>query len=318
MHPVLFTIPGLDFPIRSFGVLLAIAFLVGAHVVSRLCGRYGDDPEGDPARWSQVVVAILIGIVVGARILYVVVEVLRALSADDPAGMVGQEFMDRPWKALFVWQGGLVMYGGFAGAAIWGTRKARLLKMRPLAALDCGLVAGFLGQAIGRWGCLLVGDDYGRVVPEGLEWLPFPATITVPGTAWLAANPESLFDAHLAGKTLWATQTWMSAKGLIVFLVGVHMLRRRRYPGHVSLWVLLTYASLRFVVEIFRGDEIRGVWFGDAWFGGVSTSQLLSLAGVALAIALLRRNRGRLEAMPGADLTAAPAWKPPAAGGEPA
>jgi phosphatidylglycerol:prolipoprotein diacylglycerol transferase len=304
MHPVLFTIPGLDFPVRSFGVMLAIAFLVGAHMAARYSHRYGDDPEGDPARWSQVVVGILIGIVIGARLLYVVVEVLRTVGVEDPSHMVGQEFLDRPWKVLFVWEGGLVMYGGFAGAVIWGTRKARQLGMRPFAALDYGLVAGFLGQAIGRVGCLLVGDDYGHVVPEGLENLPFPLTITVPSAEWLQANPHSLFEPHLAGKTLWATQPWMSAKALIVFLVGLRMLRRRRYPGHVALWIALTYAVLRFAIEFFRGDEIRGVWFGL-----LSTSQILSIAAAALAVWLLYRNRARLEPMPGADRSRAPAME---------
>jgi phosphatidylglycerol:prolipoprotein diacylglycerol transferase len=200
---------------------------------------------------------------------------------------VGHEFLSTPWKIVAVWEGGLVMYGGLFGGIAGGMWGARHEGVRPVHALDLGLVAGFVGQAIGRVGCLLVGDDFGRVVPTRFEHLPFPITLRVPDPL-----PEgSLFGPEHAGQVLWATQPWMSAKALIVAFVGWQVLKHRRYAGQASLWMVLTYAILRSTIEIFRGDEVRGVWFG----GAISTAQLTSLACGLLAIALLAKNRGRVD-----------------------
>jgi phosphatidylglycerol:prolipoprotein diacylglycerol transferase len=283
MHPILFKIPGLDFPIRSFGVMLATGFLLASWILSKLAARYGDDPQGDPARYSRVTVWVLAGVVVGARIMYVIVEMCRGSG-------VGREFLSNPMKIFAVWEGGLVMYGGMFGAIAGGMWAAKKEKLRPVHALDIGLVAGFVGQAVGRVGCLLVGDDYGRIVPERFQHLPFPITLRVPSPL-----PEgSLFGYENQGRLLWATQPWMSVKALIVAFVGWQILKHRRYAGQVSLWIILLYAMLRSVVEAFRGDEVRGVWFG----GAVSTSQLVSLATGLFALTLLVRNRKRADPLP--------------------
>jgi phosphatidylglycerol:prolipoprotein diacylglycerol transferase len=280
MHPILFKIPGLGFPLRSFGVMLAIGFLVGSWLLGKLAERYGDDKKGDPVRYSRVTVWVLAGVVVGARLMYVGVEIARGSG-------VGEEFLSSPFKIFAVWEGGLVMYGGMFGGILGGMWCARREKVRAVHALDLGLVAGFVGQAIGRVGCLLVGDDYGRVVPEKFAHLPFPITLRVPNPL-----PEgSLFGYENAGKLLWATQPWMSAKALVVAFIGWQVLKHRRYAGQVALWALFAYAVLRSVVEVFRGDEVRGVWFG----GAVSTAQLISIVTALFAIAMLFKNRGRSD-----------------------
>lgn len=294
MHPVLFTVPYFDFPIRSFGVLLAIGFLVGAHIWGRLIARYGQDPEGDPDRVAAITVAVLVGVVAGGRLFYVIVETLRYLVSDD-IHSAGYQYIHDPLTIFAVWQGGLVMYGGFLGAIYLGMRSAKKHALHPLNALDTGLVAGFFGQAIGRIGCLLVGDDFGSVVPAGKESLPFPITIQVPSLEWLQANPDSLFPHELAGQTLWATQPWMTINAFCIAVVGLYLLPRRRYMGQVSLILIVYYAITRFVIEAFRGDGIRGLWFGDRF----STSQLISIVAGVLALVLYLRLRGRREEVPG-------------------
>jgi phosphatidylglycerol:prolipoprotein diacylglycerol transferase len=280
MHPILFEIPGLGLPIRSFGLMVALGFLLGSFVMGRLAARFSDDREKDPARFSNVTFWIVVGVILGARTLYVIVEVLRG-------SPTGQGFRDDPWSVLYVWQGGLVMYGGLAGAMAFGLRSAKKQGLRPWHALDLGLVGGFCGQAVGRVGCLLVGDDYGKIVPKSLEWLPFPITLRVPEVL----PKESLFGLENQGQLLWATQPLMSIKALIVAFVGYQVLKRRRYGGEAALWMLFVYGVLRFAVELLRGDLVRGVWFG----GAISTSQILSLLLVCVSAALLVRNRGRLE-----------------------
>ncbi len=285
MHPILFEIPGVDLKLRSFGVMVALGFLIGSWILGRLAARYGDDPANDPARFSRTTVWVVAGVILGARLMYVIVEILR----DSPTG---QDFRADLLSILYVWKGGLVMYGGFAGGVAFGMWSARREGLRPVHALDMGLVAGFVGQAIGRVGCLLVGDDYGRVVPEGWRWLPFPITLRVPEVL----KEESLFGLENAGKLIFATQPLMTIKALIVAFVGWQILKRRRYTGQVALWCILLYAILRFLVEMLRGDFVRGVWFG----GALSTSQIVSIVAGTVAAALIFKFRGRRDPLPDA------------------
>ncbi len=282
MHPVLFEIPGLGFELRSFGPMVALGFLLCSWVFGRLARRY--DPDTDPERWAELPIWVLVGILVGARLLYVLIEVLRGSET-------GSHFLSDPLHVLAFWEGGLVMYGGFFGgilAGLWGCRRNRIQYSR---ALDLGLASCFFGLFVGRIGCLLVGDDYGSVVPAGLADWGLPIVLHVPDPL-----PEgSLFGEHNAGRALYATQVWMSLNGLWMGFLGLWLLRRERYTGWTALVLVAVYAVMRFLIELFRGDEVRGVWFG----GAISTSQLISIAAVVGVLVILIRNRSRREPAPG-------------------
>ena len=99
---------------------------------------------------------ILVGILLGARAMCVVVEIFKGSAT-------GQRYLDDPMAIFYYWEGGLVMYGGTGGIA---------LGLYAAPSTDCtsptpwtGLAAGFCGLAVGRVGCLLVGDD-GRSCPR--------------------------------------------------------------------------------------------------------------------------------------------------------
>ncbi|HRV81270.1 MAG TPA: prolipoprotein diacylglyceryl transferase, partial [Planctomycetota bacterium] len=261
--PILFEIPGIHFPLRSFGFMVMLGFLVGAHFLTRWGTRGSAQPELAREGYSALPIWVLIGILLGARAMYVVVEILR----DSPTG---KSYLADPLSMLFVWQGGLVMYGGAIGGILGGllaTRKYRL----PLGhAMDLGVTCAFLGLFFGRIGCLLVGDDFGRVVSEAHANLPFPIVVHVPNP--LPAG--SLFGEENAGKVLYCTQLWMSFQALGLFLLGRFLLLpRRRFAGQVAATLLLLYAGGRYTIENFRGDSIRGLWFE----GRFSTSQLISI-----------------------------------------
>ena len=174
MHPILFEIPGLDLPFRSFGLMVAIGFLVGSWLVGKLAARYGDDPKADPERFSRV-----------TRVDRRRRDRRRAphvRDRRDPARLAdGPGFPRRSAHHPLRLEGRarhVRRPDRRVRRSACGPRRREGL--RPFHALDLGLVAGFVGQAIGRVGCLLVGDDYGSVVPEALEWLPFPITLRVP------------------------------------------------------------------------------------------------------------------------------------------
>jgi phosphatidylglycerol:prolipoprotein diacylglycerol transferase len=329
MFPVLFEVPGLGFPVRTFGALVAIGILLGLWVWGKLLARYGKEPEQDPERASKVALWLVIGILAGARLFYVGVEVARylalerspamqaymegdtrganALSPDELAAAgrvkVGYDFLHDPLQILLIWQGGLVMYGGLIGGMLFGLHGARKHGLDPWRGLDTGLTSGFLGLAIGRIGCLMVGDDYGSVVPERIEssWRPIalphggeigPLTIRVPTSEWLRQNPESLFDDSLGGQVLWATQPWMSVNGILLFLAGCLWLRLRLAPGMAAGLLLAQYALCRYGIEEFRGDAVRGLWFG----GALSTSQIVSALILVVALVLCVRRRAAASA----------------------
>ena len=362
MHPVLFELPVLGWPLRSFGVTVAAGILLGIWVWGKLLERHGNDRVKDPIRSSQVALWIVVGILVGARLMYVAVEVSRYMASGEVPS-VGHDFVDDPFKVFLIWQGGLVMYGGLIGGILFGVISARNQELPVWNALDTAMVGAFIGLAIGRWGCLLVGDDHGSVVPESYvaapmvpmgeaevedelvqalrlpvsEWnrgvkvpgflvkhglkelerpytaekimqgLGFtdhespmdrgavgPFTIRVPEERWLALNDESLFSSNIAGKTLWATQAWMSVNAVLVALVGYLVIKRRKWCGQASAVMLAHYAVTRFTIEFFRGDEIRGLWFG----GALSTSQLVSIAGLGIAVAIFVKRPGPVPPTP--------------------
>ncbi len=276
MHPILFELPG-GFPVRSFSVMVALGFLLGSWIFSRLVARTSDDPARDVQRYGAIPVWVLVGAFGGARVAYVLVEIVKGSN-------IGHGFLSAPWTVLMVWTGGLVMYGGLFGGMLAGAWCTRRHGIPTAHAMDLGLTAGFFGQAVGRIGCLLVGDDYGSVVPERWRHLPFPITLRVPEVL----QPHSLFDEENRGALLWATQPWMTANALLIGCLGLWMLKRRRYPGQVSLVIVLCYSITRFGIENFRGDSVRGLWYG-----GLSTSQLISIAAGLTALGLLVAQRGR-------------------------
>lgn len=279
MHPILFEIPGLGFPIQSFGVMVVLGFLLGSHLYARLGQRYALDPEAEMQGYYSVPMWILGGILIGARAMYVLVEVLKQSE-------VGKAYVSDPLTVFYYWEGGLVMYGGTFGGIALGLWAARRHRMQLWHALDLGLTAGFFGLAVGRIGCLLVGDDYGSIVPEYAKDWPFPLVLDVPSPL-----PEKSLFGEMEGKTIWATQPWMSANAALMGFIGMALIKRRRYFGQASLILLVLYSIARFTIESFRGDSVRGLWFNDT----ISTSQLVSIVLGTLSVVMLFLLRGRRD-----------------------
>jgi phosphatidylglycerol:prolipoprotein diacylglycerol transferase len=240
--------------------------------------RYAKDPVREAPGFAAVPLWVLVGILLGARAMYVLVEVLQGSET-------GKAYLANPLKVFAYWEGGLVMYGGAFGGIALGLWAARKHMMRLGHALDLGLVSGMLGLAIGRIGCLLVGDDFGSIVPPEHRDLPFPITLRVPEEL----PPGSLFGQENAGEVLWATQPWMTANALMLFAIGLWLLRRRRWEGQVAAQILVLYAVGRYTIEEFRGDSLRGLWFD----GAVSTSQLVSIVVGVVCVGVLIAGRKR-------------------------
>jgi phosphatidylglycerol:prolipoprotein diacylglycerol transferase len=154
MHPTLFRIPFLDFPISTFGVMLAVAFLVGSWITARRMAEEGLDPE----LATTLLIYVMLGGIFGSKLYYAVDVSLRT---------------GAPFMQLFLARDGITWYGGLLMATLVGAIGCRIHRLPVKTFADCTAVAGAVGQALGRVGCFLVGDDYGR--PSSLPWaVAFP------------------------------------------------------------------------------------------------------------------------------------------------
>jgi phosphatidylglycerol:prolipoprotein diacylglycerol transferase len=257
MLPRLLTTP--FFTVHTFWLLLASAYMAAFGWLTREGRREGLDAD-DLASLGFWAIA---GAVLGAKALMIV----RALP--EYAAAPSEMF------SLSVLTSAGDFYGGFIGALITSSIFFRRHSQLPFwrTADLCGPAIA-LGQTIGRIGCLMAGDDYGR--PTRLPWA---VTFTDPDAARLGGAP--------LGVPLHPVQLYESIVCLVLFAVLVRLSRRKRFDGQIILTYTLLYAMARFVLEFFRGDADRGFMFG----GLLSTSQFIAmiLGPAAIALWLARR-----------------------------
>jgi phosphatidylglycerol---prolipoprotein diacylglyceryl transferase len=258
MHPRLLTTPFLT--LHTFGLLLASAYMAAYWWLL----REGRRERLDVDALGSLGIWVIIGAVVGAKVLMIV----RALP--EYAAAPSEIF------SLSVLTSAGDFYGGFIGAlvtsAIFFRRHPQLPFWR--TADLCGPAIA-LGQAIGRIGCLMAGDDYGR--PTSLPWA---VTFNDPDAARIGGAP--------LGIPLHPVQLYESIVCLVLFVVLVRLRRRKRFDGEIILAYTLLYAVARFVLEYFRGDADRGFLFG----GLLSTSQFIAaILGPAAVVLWFNRKR---------------------------
>ena len=258
MHPRLLTTP--LFTVHSFGLLLAFAYMTAFWWLIRQGRRNGLDVD----LLSSLGFSAIVGAIIGAKTLMILRDLPEYTAAPS------QLF------SLSVITSAGDFYGGFIGAliasAIFFRRHPRLPFWR--TADLCGPAIA-LGQAIGRIGCLMAGDDYGR--PTTLPWA---VTFTDPDAARIGGAP--------LGVPLHPVQLYESIVCLVLLAVLVQLSRRKRFDGEVILAYTALYAMARFVLEFFRGDADRGFVLG----GLLSTSQFIAaIVGPAAVVLWLMRGR---------------------------
>ena len=256
MYPELIT---LDLPvlgtitITSFGVMMALSVLTGFWIVRIELLRKGMDEElaGD------VLMGAIVGGIVGAKVYYVLLNWPQTVQ--DPFGM------------LFS-RAGLVWYGGFIGGAI-GVSLAIHRRKAPIPVLaDVCAPALALAYAVGRMGCFLVGDDYGRPT-ESWVGIAFPNG-SPPSTAgnlrrmFGVSIPESVPDTAVLA--VHPTQLYEIGMSLLIFAILWRLRRKPWKAGRLfSLWLALAGVE-RLIVEFFRAKD-------DRFFGVLTLAQLISI-----------------------------------------
>lgn len=268
-------------PLHTYGLLIAAAFLAGMWLAQREARRRGQDPE----RIADLSFWVLVAALVGSRVYFILVNWADYFGP-------GRAFVATPFgrlpRLLAFWEGGLVFYGGFIGAALAAFWYLRRHGMRFLPHADTLIPSVALGHFLGRLGCFSAGCCWGEVARGHLPWgARFPPASLAFQTFATRDHPERyLAPDRLATLPLHPVQLYEAFGELAIFLVLVLAVRpRKRFHGQVLASWLLAYAVLRTVVETFRGDVERGV------VAGLGVGQWTSLAIFATGAAIWARAR---------------------------
>lgn len=281
---VAFTLFGRD--VYWYGVLMALGILIGVWLTLRE-GKRKKLTEDDILDMCLVIIP---SGVVGARLYYVIFE--------------WASYASNPIRALYIWEGGLAIYGAVIGGLIGMFIYSRVKKIRFLKLADCIAPGLVLAQAIGRWGNFFNQEAYGLpVTPEMLAAHPilgyFPISVAIEGTHYFdkavcTACATAANGAHLHLATFFYESAWC----LIVFVVLWLTRKRVKHDGDTFLLYVLLYSLERTFVEGLRGDSLWIIKPSAAGMtDGVRVSQALSFllfVGV-LAFFIIRAVREKKE-----------------------
>jgi phosphatidylglycerol:prolipoprotein diacylglycerol transferase len=169
MYPELFSIFG--FSVSTFGVMMAAAFLVGSWITAKRMEEEGLDPD----LATTLLLYVMVGGIIGSKLYFAIDVSLRE---------------GRPFFPLLFARDGITWYGGLIMATAVGAFGCRRLEVPVKTFADCTAVAGAVGQSIGRLGCFLVGDDYGKATdaPWGVT---FPNGIQ---PVYHSVHPTQLYE----------------------------------------------------------------------------------------------------------------------------
>jgi phosphatidylglycerol:prolipoprotein diacylglycerol transferase len=251
-----------QFEITTFGLMMFLAFIVSGWVLAKQFRKYGISDE----LASSMVVAAALGGIIGAKVYYAIL------------------FKD--WRLLFD-RAGLVWYGGLIGGFLACSWLIWRHKVDYLTAADAVAPALSIGYALGRIGCLLVGDDYGRptdawfgiAFPKGappttaqaLREFGAPVDPSLPPDAILRVHPTQIYES-LAAFAMFGLLMWLNKRphrrglawGLFCIMLGIE----------------------RFLVEFVRAKD-------DRFFGPFTVAQLISVLLVLAGIAFVSFSRAQ-------------------------
>jgi len=261
MFPTLLKIG--NFEITTFGLMMFLAFVTAGWVLTRQFRKHGLDDD----LASTMVMAAALGGIAGAKIYYAIL------------------FHD--WHLLLD-RAGLVWYGGLIGGFLACSGLILAKKVDYLTVTDAAAPALAIGYALGRIGCFLVGDDYGRptdswvgiAFPKGSPPTTAAALREFGVTVDPSTPPDQILRVH-------PTQLYESASAFVMFAILIWASNKPHRKGRVFGLFLILMGIERFLVEIVRAKD-------DRFLGPFTIAQLISvilvIAGTCLAVYAGRRH----------------------------
>ena len=237
-----------------YGFLIVLGMALAVVLANREGKRrgLGKDAGTDVALWG------IPPALIGARLYYVVLS--------------WEQYASHPITALYLWEGGLALYGGVIGGTLGILLYSRVKKRSFGSLLDCVAPGLALAQAMGRWGNYFNMEAYGREITDA-RFCFFPLGVLI-GEEW-----------HMA--TFFYESMWNLGNFLALWLL---LRKREKEPGGLFCHYLVIYASGRFVIEQLRTDSL--------YLLGLRASQWLSLGLCAFGAIWLLVHRGKGKRLP--------------------
>ena len=244
-----------------------------------------------------LILAIVIGVLEARRKGYISDLVIDFMFLAVPLAVIfarlyyvvfqWETFAANPISMLYIWQGGLAIYGAVIGGVIAAGIFCKWKKVPLGDILDVAAPGLILAQGIGRWGNFANQEAFGaRVSDPAWQW--FPASVFI----------DRLGEWHMA--TFFYESVW----NIIAFIIIMFYRKKAKLRGNVFAAYLMLYGFGRLIIESLRTDSLYLIqWATDTSvndavvFNGIRISQLLSLVMVLGAIAyfILMNKRNPVE-----------------------
>ncbi len=230
-----FTVFNRDIP--YYGILMVCGFLIGGLLAVFRCKKYGID------KWEMVYASIFatVGGIIGAKLLSILTSINYIIEYN-------LSFLD-------VMQNGFVFYGGLIGGFIGLFIYVKVFHCDAMKYFNIFAVSVPFGHALGRIGCFLSGCCYGIELDSPISF-----------TYTQSYDPNTPLNVPLL-----PIQLIESGCLFLLYIVLAILFHKCNKKSICFYTYLFAYPTIRFVLEFFRGDLIRGVYL-------LSTSQWISLA----------------------------------------
>jgi phosphatidylglycerol:prolipoprotein diacylglycerol transferase len=282
VHPTLFKLFGLE--LHTYGLLLAIAFLLGIQMfVARARARgLAEEPMHSLALW------LLVLAIAGGRALFVLTH--------------WSEYAGDPLAIFRLWEGGLMLYGGYIFAIAGGIVFVRRAKIPVWRVADAAAPSMALGVGIGRLGCFMNGCCYG-----------LPTTLP-----WGVHFPHGSASSYLfGGVPIHPSQLYLSGAGFLIFGLLLALDRTSRFDGRLFWTYIAIDAGFRFVIDFTRYYDATSA-IGSIGPLAFNVNQVLSAGLIATSLVMLRilaRRSAPATPSPGPETAAGGDASPPGASG---
>ena len=225
-----------------YGLIIAVGLILAIGYACRRSKEFGltEDDILDGALWVTPFAIIC------ARIYYVAFS--------------WQDYADNLISVLYIWEGGIAIYGGVIGAIVGMAVFSKVRKLNLLAVLDVIMMVFLLGQSIGRWGNFVNREAFGAATDSFFRMGLFNEKTQL----WEYYHPTFLYES-----------VW----NLIGFVLLASFCRKRKYDGQIALCYAAWYGLGRSIIEGLRVDSL--------WWGPFRVSQVLAAVTCVTAVSIL-------------------------------
>ncbi len=258
-----FDLFGNTITLKWYGMMIALGFLLAVIYGLRRAPHFGVNPD----KLIDVALVCTVAGFIGARLYYVF------FSSNV------QDYLENPLSILYIWEGGIGIYGGIIAAFLTGLLMCRLCKVDTLAAFDLASLGFLIGQGVGRWGNFFNQEAFG-----GNTTLPWGMTGDIIKAGVNGIDYETDLPVH---PTFLYESLWCLA-GLIL----LHIISKRAYKfrGQIFCGYIVWYGIGRFFIESLRTDSLM--------MGTIRISQFVAIIAVVGGLVLGYILHRRTKALP--------------------